>query len=59
ITYDGKEYDRNFITYGMIQDGGTMKFFMTDKPDTTRGTSEEAAPYSFSDEPIVKELLSE
>ena len=36
ITIDGKDYDKNYITHGMIDNG--------------RGTTEEAYPYSFSNE---------
>ena len=50
ITIDGKDYDKNYITQGMIDNGGGMEIKMSDKPNMTRGTTEEAYPYSFSNE---------
>ena len=50
ITIDGKDYDKNYITHGMIDNGGGMEIKMSDKPNMTRGTTEEAYPYSFSNE---------
>lgn len=32
IKLNGKAYTRNFITYNDLQKGGTMQFFLTDKP---------------------------
>ncbi len=57
MTVNGKEYDKNFITYPMIMEGAVIDFDMTDKPNLTRGTSEESLPYSFSDEQIAKDLI--
>ena len=45
---NGKEYDKNYITYPMLMEGGEIDLEMTDKPNMERGTSAEAAPYSFS-----------
>jgi predicted alpha-1,2-mannosidase len=45
---NGKEYDKNYITYPMLMEGGEIDLKMTDKPNMERGTSAEAAPYSFS-----------
>ena len=50
MTVNGKVYDKNYITYPMLMDGGEIDFKMTDKPNTERGTAAEAAPYSFSNE---------
>ena len=47
---NGEKYDRNYITYPMLMDGGEIDFKMTDKPNKERGTREEDAPYSFSKE---------
>ena len=48
MTVNGKVYDKNYITYPMLMDGGEIDFKMTDKPNTERGTAQEDAPYSFS-----------
>lgn len=50
MTVNGKPYDKNYITYPMVQDGGTIVFTMTDEPNLSRGTSPDSAPYSFSNE---------
>lgn len=47
---NGKTYDKNYITYDDILNGGDIRFDMTDKPNTSRGTDESAFPYSFSNE---------
>ena len=47
-TLNGKPMNRNYITYGEITSGGTLKFKMSEKPDTERGTALEARPYSVS-----------
>ena len=47
---NGKKYSRNYITHGTLTGGAKIKMLMSDTPDTTRGTAETDAPYSFSRE---------
>lgn len=49
VTLDGRRIDKNYITMDQLKDGAVLKFRMSDEPDRHRGTSAEAAPYSFSD----------
>ena len=55
MTVNGKEYDKNYITFPMIMEGAVIDFDMTDKPNLTRGTSDQSLPYSFSNELKVKD----
>lgn len=48
VELNGQAIDRNFLTYDEIMGGGTLAFTLTDKPDTSRATSPEAAPYSMT-----------
>ncbi|MBD5298272.1 MAG: glycoside hydrolase family 92 protein [Bacteroides sp.] len=57
LSVDGKPYDKNFVTYTQLTGGATLDFTMGSKPNTERGTSVEARPYSFStaaDAPVIK-----
>ncbi|GHA62050.1 GH92 family glycosyl hydrolase [Pontibacter akesuensis] len=45
---NGKKYDKNWISHETILKGGKLKFDMVVTPNTTRGISESAFPYSFS-----------
>lgn len=47
-TLNGKNYDMNFITYRDINNGGVLEFKMAAEPNTTRGISDEARPFSVS-----------
>ncbi|MBR2064360.1 MAG: GH92 family glycosyl hydrolase [Bacteroidales bacterium] len=49
MSVDGRKYDRNFITLDHLRNGARMKFVMSDHPDFSRGVSDEAIPYSFSE----------
>lgn len=53
ITLNGKEIKTNFISYEQIMAGGVLKFTLTSKPNLSRGTDTESAPYSFTSEPQV------
>ena len=55
MTVNGKEYDKNYITFPTIMEGAVIDFDMTDKPNLTRGTSDQSLPYSFSNELKVKD----
>ena len=43
----------NYITYAQLMEGGELRFTLTDTPNTGRGTSAEAAPYSYTNEATV------
>ena len=45
---NGKTYDKNYITYGDISNGGTLELVMANTPNKNRGISEESKPYSVS-----------
>lgn len=53
VELNGKPVDTNFITYAQLMEGGELRFTLTDKPDTTRGISAEASPYSYTKEQVV------
>ena len=46
-TLNGKELNRNYITYSELIKGGTLHFQMSDTPNKARNIGKEAAPYSF------------
>jgi predicted alpha-1,2-mannosidase len=47
-TLNGKDLNKNYITYSDIVNGGTLKFEMSSQPNMTRGTTKDAAPFSLS-----------
>ena len=47
----GAAADRNWVDHDELMRGARLEFEMTDKPELKRGTSVEAAPYSFSTDP--------
>lgn len=47
-TLDGKEYVHNYLDHSAVVSGGTLVLKMSPKPNLTRGTSPEDAPYSMS-----------
>ena len=53
VELNGKIIDTNFITYNQLMDGGILKFTLSSKPNTTRASTQEASPYSFSEKNIV------
>lgn len=53
VELNGKLIEGNFITYNQLMEGGELRFTLTDKPDMTRGVSEESAPYSYTKEKVV------
>ena len=57
VTLNGKEIESNFISYSDLMEGGELVFSLTDKPVTTRGTGENAAPYSLSNTNAVSEKI--
>ncbi len=50
LEINGHAVDRNYLTQQELKDGAHLHFSMQSTPDTNRGTSSEAAPYSFTTE---------
>ncbi len=50
LRIDGIPCDKNFITHEQLLGGARLEFDLSDRPNTVRGTSDDAAPYSFSRE---------
>jgi len=50
LKLNGKTYDLNYVTHEQLTGGATLSFEMSSEPDTTRATSPDSAPYSFSKE---------
>ena len=48
IKLNGKEYNNNFFTHQEFMNGAKIDYIMSEKPNKTRGTLDENAPYSFS-----------
>ncbi|MDP4223708.1 MAG: GH92 family glycosyl hydrolase [Bacteroidota bacterium] len=51
ISLNGKSIERNYIRHSELQNGGVLSFKMQNEPDKSRGTKEEAFPYSMSRNP--------
>ncbi|MBJ6118164.1 GH92 family glycosyl hydrolase [Pontibacter sp. BT310] len=47
-TLNGKKFNKNWIAHEDILKGGKLKIKMGGTPNTTRGTEDDAVPYSFS-----------
>ena len=50
MTFNGQPYDRNYLEHADLMKGGRLSFYLQSQPNRQRGTSAEAAPYSFSKE---------
>lgn len=50
LLFNGKQYDKNWISHADIMKGGTLQFVMDTTPNKERGTRVEDAPYSLSEE---------
>ena len=48
IKVNGKDYTKNYFTYGDLMAGPEVVFEMSPEPNTVRGTSEADLPYSMS-----------
>lgn len=48
LQLNGTAYGKNWISHGDLMKGGSLKFTMGAKPNKTRGTKDEDAPFSFS-----------
>lgn len=53
VELNGKPIEVNYITYDQLMEGGELRFTLTDSPNTQRGTSVEASPYSYTTEQTV------
>ena len=50
MTFNGEAYDRNYLEHSDLLRGGRIVFQQQSEPNRRRGTSVEAAPYSFTNE---------
>jgi predicted alpha-1,2-mannosidase len=48
LKMNGQAYNQNWLSHQALMQGATLDFDMTAAPKTNRGTTQEAAPYSFS-----------
>ncbi|TPG61744.1 GH92 family glycosyl hydrolase [Hymenobacter nivis] len=48
LTVNGKPYDKNWLSHEELLKGAVLDFDMSATPNKQRGTSPDAAPYSFS-----------
>ena len=48
VTLNGSPVNKNYITYKDIVNGGTIKYVMGSQPNTSRGNTKDAAPFSQS-----------
>jgi predicted alpha-1,2-mannosidase len=46
---NGNPWNKNYVNYYDLKDGAYLEFEMSDTPNKSRGTKEEAYPYSFSE----------
>jgi predicted alpha-1,2-mannosidase len=47
---NGNTYDKSYLNYKDVRNGGSLKFIMTDKPNMSWATQTESVPYSLSNE---------
>ena len=50
MTLNGQPYDRNYLEHGQLTQGAVISYQMQAQPNQQRGISDEAAPYSFTNE---------
>jgi putative alpha-1,2-mannosidase len=48
VLYNGKSYNKSYITYSMIKNGGSIAFFLSDAPDKKWGIKPTDRPASIS-----------
>lgn len=48
IKLNGKNHTLNYFKHNTLVEGGKIQFFMDNEPNLKRGSTKEAAPYSFS-----------
>lgn len=54
MTLNGSTWDRNYLEHSTLLNGAKLNFEMADEPNTTRGISDKAKPYSFSTETVAE-----
>lgn len=59
LRVNGKPVGRNWLGHAELTRGATLDFSMSTRPNTTRGTREQDAPYSFSRDPDRPAVLRE
>ena len=50
MKWNGKRYNKNWISHNELMKGATIEFDMDDQPNKKRGTKKEAYPYSLSNQ---------
>ncbi|MGL4852802.1 MAG: GH92 family glycosyl hydrolase [Phocaeicola sp.] len=53
VKFNGKVITENFITYAQLMEGGELTYSLTNRPNKERGTKQQDAPYSYTQELIV------
>ena len=53
VELNGESIDTNFVTYEQLMSGGELRFTLSKQPNTHRGTTDAAAPYSFTKDAVV------
>ena len=48
MSVDGSTHTKNYLTHGQLTGGAKIDFTMSPEPNTSRGTADADAPYSFS-----------
>ena len=44
VNFNGESYDKSYIDYERIKNGGVLEFIMGNKPSDTYGTNKESRP---------------
>lgn len=47
---NGQAYDKNYVGISVLKAGADLQYRLSSEPNRSRGTSTQAAPYSFADE---------
>lgn len=47
---NGQAYDKNYVGISVLKTGADLQYRLSSEPNRSRGTSTQAAPYSFADE---------
>lgn len=50
LKVNGRKYDVNYFTHEQLLKGATIQFNMSDSPNKNRGISDDARPYSFTND---------
>ncbi len=49
INWNGKAYNKNWISHSELQKGAELNFIMSSKPNKQRGTGKDAYPFSMTE----------